>query len=439
MKLHRIFLILSTAAWAAGPLRAAENLAEITQFGITWKFDKAYPAGRFANGDYWVVGPVTITSINPPSTTAKDRTRNGSMINPAVGADHGYDSSKEGGKYASTYSAKLNVALGVSAESPLVVKPGSSLISTISHDEEGRRPQLSDAAILTVLAEPAPEGAFRPSPVGSDKSAPWNVSQIDWAALKSLPAPSGAPDPGSIADKLERPWLEQNPNWTGRTIHPSNNQPDYGRDMSMLLGDALLLAHLDFSTDKKRTLVIRLIQYGLDVYGSAKNGAIWVGYGGHNQGRKMPMIFAGLLLKDKDILAWADAREHFIFQEDHQTWIVQPSDVGRALYNKDDRPREPYTSEDVGLPEWGEQHTKQPERDGRNWEAYYRRNVGSSTLAHALVARLMGAEKIWNWPPFFGYMDRYWGIEKDVQSGTDALKPFHRSLWAEHGTPKSLP
>ena len=36
----------------------------ISQYGITWKFDKQYSVGTFANGDYWVAGDmVVITRI----------------------------------------------------------------------------------------------------------------------------------------------------------------------------------------------------------------------------------------------------------------------------------------------------------------------------------------------------------------------------------------
>ena len=37
----------------------------VTQYGITWTFDKKVPVGQFINGDYYVVGPVTITAIDP--------------------------------------------------------------------------------------------------------------------------------------------------------------------------------------------------------------------------------------------------------------------------------------------------------------------------------------------------------------------------------------
>ena len=43
----------------------------ITQYGITWYFDREYHYGTFANGDYWVVNPyggdVVITRITPQS------------------------------------------------------------------------------------------------------------------------------------------------------------------------------------------------------------------------------------------------------------------------------------------------------------------------------------------------------------------------------------
>jgi hypothetical protein len=68
----------------------------IEQWGITWTFDKnistdgsgnTYQYGTFVNGDYWVVGPVKIIYINPPSITGLDtvnptRIKNGSMLNP---------------------------------------------------------------------------------------------------------------------------------------------------------------------------------------------------------------------------------------------------------------------------------------------------------------------------------------------------------------------
>ena len=89
-------LFFSAAATAA----FAEQAQEVSQYGITWKFDKPYTVGQFITGDYWVLGPVNIVSVTPtpgpapagePLTQAKSRygatalnddkrMRNGSMI-----------------------------------------------------------------------------------------------------------------------------------------------------------------------------------------------------------------------------------------------------------------------------------------------------------------------------------------------------------------------
>ena len=37
----------------------------VSQYGMTWTFDKPARVGQFVNGDFYVVGPVTITAITP--------------------------------------------------------------------------------------------------------------------------------------------------------------------------------------------------------------------------------------------------------------------------------------------------------------------------------------------------------------------------------------
>ncbi|NJL71890.1 MAG: hypothetical protein HC888_09930, partial [Candidatus Competibacteraceae bacterium] len=43
----------------------ASEVQSISQYGITWTFDKEYPTGQFITGDPWVVGPVTVVSVSP--------------------------------------------------------------------------------------------------------------------------------------------------------------------------------------------------------------------------------------------------------------------------------------------------------------------------------------------------------------------------------------
>jgi len=97
----------------------------VTQNGITWTFDADCQVGQFYLGDWWVVGPVTISSISP----GWDGQRNGSLIDPDASTD------------TQGYRAGLDVqyvdSLNVATRLPLTIDPrqGSqgvvSLISSI--------------------------------------------------------------------------------------------------------------------------------------------------------------------------------------------------------------------------------------------------------------------------------------------------------------------
>ena len=68
---------------------------QITQWGITWTFALPAPVGRFVNGDYYVVGSVTVIDIEPPATNGY----NGSMLNIQVNIqESGFDSRIQDGR-----------------------------------------------------------------------------------------------------------------------------------------------------------------------------------------------------------------------------------------------------------------------------------------------------------------------------------------------------
>ena len=71
----------------------------LSQYGITWKFDKKVQIGKFVTGDFYVVGPFTVISINH----APGNGRNGSMLNGLTKYQSGYDSRSIG------YSEKVTV------------------------------------------------------------------------------------------------------------------------------------------------------------------------------------------------------------------------------------------------------------------------------------------------------------------------------------------
>ena len=77
----------------------------VSQYGITWTFDKPARVGQFVNGDWYVVGPVTVKAIDPKPLYGSEipkreldrmdkerkeeqRVRNGFMLNPPA-ADEG--------------------------------------------------------------------------------------------------------------------------------------------------------------------------------------------------------------------------------------------------------------------------------------------------------------------------------------------------------------
>jgi len=139
----------------------------ITQHGITWTFSQPVQHGNFANGDYWVIGPVTIISKTPAPQVVGGYYIHGSMVNPWADVQ-AFD------QRGSLFQQNLAIAF------PYQMSPGESLISSISvlpidfSNWNGvSRGRITDAAILTALDSVPPVGAFRPPYAGTDKTINW--------------------------------------------------------------------------------------------------------------------------------------------------------------------------------------------------------------------------------------------------------------------------
>ena len=427
-------LVMSMSAFWFHFSASAQAQDSVSQYGITWYFSEAKPCGQFADGSWWVVGPVTITRITPECTTVDGVTMHGSMLNP-VNAEfthaHGFDSRPE----YNTYVESLNAARTM----PLYVPAGSSLLSCESYVET-RGPQIKTTAILTVLDAPAPDGSFRPPYMLKDKTIRWNKSDLDYSILRRLPKPSGNQyTPAEVAAKLERPWIEINPDWSGSHILPdlhyrtmTDTSGTYGREMTAMMGYAALTLQLDYTDEEKEDLLIYTVQRGLDIYGAAKEGATWSANGGHSQGRKLPLLMAGAVLHDDDIMEYGDAEKHFIFHEDQAHFYVSMTDVEipRLPVNPMYSPLGPYTVDMIGMPEWSVGHYSNAAGDGSNLDKAYRDNNGAGGTATVLAARLMGLEDAWNRPVFFDYLDRYAEIiNTGAFSPPNGTPPFFTAMW----------
>ena len=358
-----------------------------------------------------MVGPVEVVSIEPGGQSLERRDFHGSMLNPSprAGVRQGYDSAMYD-KYASSgsYDPELNVALGVSAESPLLLEPHSSVVSSLSLREPGARPQLRTAAILTVLAEPAPIGSFRPPYCGADKTPRFTIEDLDRSLLESLEPVVGTPHLREVEGWFERPWIDHVPGWTGRYIHPRDNMPDYGREIADQVGIAALMLHMDFPLADKEQLLIRFVQLGIDLNGIVQDGGVrvWPPAGGHHSGRKWPILFAGLMLGDPEMSA-IGFDERVLFGEDGQTFFVEESSPGVINGGHGG-----YREADLGKADWGQFHATDPDKDNRRWgqgaDPYRTCCTANVWYGQLLAARIMGAQGLWNHDALFAYQDVYY-------------------------------
>jgi len=464
--------VTGSCQWNAGVCEPASIpiTTSISQFGITWTFSGSVEYGQFANGDYWVVGPVTIININPASgNDGTGRIVNGSMINPSPTSGYlqGYDSTMYGSYGPQYYTPSLNVARPngqqLSSSNPLTIQTGS-LVSTIglspSHELYGRT-VLQTAAVLTVLSSPVPEGSFRPPYSGSDKTIKFNKNQLDHSSLARLAPVASTPrleqQQGdgiydSVERMFERPWLDHIPLYggMGRQHHPTDNMPNYGGHSTGVgaeVGIGALMLNLDYTNQQKETLLIRYVQTGIDQYGIIQDGGRenFIGAGAQTPGHKLPILFAGVILNDNNMRNIGSVSGEYLysgsygpgnpppdyvhFGEDDQTFYVAQLDVDAthsAAWRPDARDAQqiPYDTGDIGLPEWGIVHADGPERSNKYWVTAYRTIAGPSFPGMVLATHIMDIRDLWNHDALFDYTDRY----MDVESGYVPTL-FVRNMW----------
>jgi hypothetical protein len=452
-KLLTILLLIFTTNVFAQQLTSS-----ISQYGITWTFDKNYTYGQFVNGDYWVVGPVTIIAITPASVVVNsqnNRVINGSMLNPAINFLQGYDSQMLGTE-GRCWDASLNVARpggnNLTAVNPLTISASSSLTSSISREVPEGGLNVLTVAVLTVLDQVPLANAFRPPFVGSNnKSITHTKSDIKRGILPKLAKPSGVwTTIEEVSAYFEKPWVEHMQDWQKEAFCPPNNMPNYGREIASRVSDGALMLMLDIDSTAKELLLIRMIQLGLDYYGIVKspNGRVtWKADGGHMSGRAFPLVFAGYMLNDKTILDVMKKTGQYAYQNGHyegslpsdyihfgeidQTFYVTQRDVDRthsADWSPDNRGNtpEPYEVSDIGMAEWGINHVHAPLGDNKALEATYRRVNLPSWCGFILASRILGIASLWNHPPLFDCAYRWVASGAAQEPG---LTDLQKKMW----------
>jgi hypothetical protein len=405
-KLQTIIPLGLLALTLAGPLHAANS---VSYQGFTWTFSSDRPTGTFVNGEPYVIGPVTVTSISP----AWNGSDNGSMVNPIPESRNGF-TSRPDGSFSKTqppfiyYDATKNAALQL----PITLQAGSVLASSKTVNSY---PNYTEAiAVLTVLSAAPPAGSFRPGPYGTNRTVRFNKTQINWSLLKNYAPVSGAPSKAEINSLMPAlPWWEWAGIYYAGHLMPINNiaagnsgngQPStYGREIARKWGLVGLWLNTNQPIADKERIVIQAIQCGIDLHSYLSNGGTLYPDGGHKCGRKLPLVMAAAMLNDPDLKAMAGSKN--VFQEDAQTWFITQQDVGRSLRP----PNETWTQSQVGMAEWGIRHSWLPYEDDSRFDGGtpYRHVVWPNMGGPVLAAELMGLQSTWNHPAIFAYNERY--------------------------------
>jgi hypothetical protein len=447
---------------------AQTTAKSITQYGITWTFDKPYIVGTFINGDFWVKGPVIITDITPKSTAIDSRIINGSMLNPSLGKQ-GFDNWMLGSENRE-WNSVLNVArpngADISSDNPLHINNGS-LISCISYPDIRESKNVRVMAILTVLDTIPPAGSFRPPYIGKGKLVKHQfhdtlINKLPNVALPPV-ALDYAPETQKVLSQIEKPWIELMGCWANEMFCAPENMPCYGRDIANVIGNAACQVVCSIDPSDKKLMVIRLLQIGIDNYGIIKNDPrgpnAWHADGGHSCGRAFPILFAGYMLNDTamfNIMAKSGQyayqngyyagnlpSDYIHFGEQDQTFYVtqQAVDITHSMstivWDPDPRsPRIPYESTDIGRAVWGVCHASSPGGDNNHPKQIYLEVNLPSWPGQLLASHLLGIKDAWNNPALFDCVDNFVKLaQSDITYGSGGFfNNFVRAMWVTYRT-----
>ncbi len=406
----------------------ANMATKVVKDGIEWHFDTAYETGIFANGDPWVLGPVIITETTP----VFDGEENGWEVNPTVEGPQGFAADID------DYDISLVPML------PCTLTGTKSVVKTVrsSKPRQGNkcRECLLTSAVLTVVEKRPPGGGthvFRPPYVGNSKPY-YHVSDLQMRHLNSLDPVGPAPTLTWVEETFGMLQLDHKEGRVGRNLHPVKNIPDYGADIAQRNGDAALALLLSDPPERKLKSVVAYVQYGVDLYHMALNGHRWGPGGGHRPGQKLPMIFAAVLLQNKEMKEYL--KDADFFHEDHL--IYNRSNV--ALYGSN----KGYGQERLEERYWETVFSHVRKGHARGYKSYrdpygyidggfepgkgYQFCCTSQPWKGEALAAILVPEirEIWSNEDFFSYVDRW--VEFGTVAQPDPCAPPGKS-WDEYG------
>ena len=184
---------------------------------------------------------------------------------------------------------------------------GDSLVSSISVATVGSRTRWlfntsADSPVESVSILTASRRRCLPTPSGR----PMSVGTPDPLLAEPPPRPparlasvSSTPSFTEYESHFRRPWIDA---LFFNFDSPVNDMPDYSREIARAVSMAWLLVLLDRPPEQRESLLVYLVQYGVDLSGLVERGHPgWPAHGGHGNGRKLPIVAAGVLLEQADL------------------------------------------------------------------------------------------------------------------------------------------
>jgi hypothetical protein len=352
---------------AAGAGGMGPTTSSLTQNGITWQFGEEVEYGTFANGDYWVHGPVTIVQTTPEvqvevqdlgdqicvgGYTSRDCTDACEAQYPGTAAlcsgggepesagtcfcivgRNGWQSNPRAGRVTSAFDSRVGHHAfdhRLIPTVPYVAQPGESLVKGASKEEglQDPRPSLSTASVLTVVAEPPPDGGaavFRPPYVGTDKPQ-YRVADLHTELLPSLAPIADTPPWEEVEALVKLVQLEHIAGAPGSIIRPEQHLYYYAPENGGRRAVVALRLMIDEPLESRRMALTYYVQGGIDMVHALKEGQVWGAGGGEYPGMKLIMLFAAVMLDEPDLVSLVSGFE--AYEEESVSYGVD----GQALW-----------------------------------------------------------------------------------------------------------
>lgn len=268
---------------------SAMTASSVTRHGITWTFDRPYEVGQFVNGDPWVVGPVTITSITPDYDSTVGAEENGWEINPAYGSAQGFSGR------LSSFDTSLVPSLPYTSTATV-----ESIVKTISALNDSIRSSVETSAVLTVVGSTPAADSFRPPYIGTTKPF-YTQRDIQTSLLPSLGDPGvGTPTLQAVKDRFEQLRLEHLSvyfRWLrAKNSFLSITDDGYKPDYTVLEMTSILRLMLDDSYETKKEALSYVLQTGIDKVHHFIEGYNLPNGGGHEPNHWVMGAFAAVML-----------------------------------------------------------------------------------------------------------------------------------------------